>query len=88
MYSLCIMASKTISLSTAAYDRLRAHRRGNGDSFSRVIMRANWAEETVTAGQLLAQADGLPEFCEDESLDRIIDFKKTAQVPADKWNAH
>jgi predicted CopG family antitoxin len=81
------MASKTISVSTAAYNRLRTHRRGVGDSFSRVIMRAHWADETVTAGELLESAADAPFHVSEDALERIAELKTAQEPPVDKWSS-
>ena len=49
------MAIKTVSLKTEAYEMLRGARRYPGESFSQVILRARWPENTITAGELLAR---------------------------------
>ena len=49
MHYLC-MATKTISLTIKAYQRLRRAKRHAGESFSDVVMRAVWDEEPITAG--------------------------------------
>ena len=48
------MSSKTISLKLEAYERLRAARRYPGESFSEVVLRATWPEDTISARDLLA----------------------------------
>ncbi len=79
------MAVKTISLKLEAYERLRAARRYPTESFSEVVMRATWPEDTITAGELLhlARASG-PRFS-DEVLDRIEALKRRDQPPEDQW---
>lgn len=79
------MAIKTVSLKTEAYERLRRARRYPGESFSEVVLRARWPEDTITGAELLARCreDG-PHFSEGE-LD-AIDALKAADTPAeDKW---
>jgi predicted CopG family antitoxin len=81
------MSTKTISLKLAAYDRLRAARRYPGESFSEVVLRATWPEDTVTAADLLAAyRTGRPHFSM-EDLDRIETLKRQDQPPDDKWAA-
>ena len=46
MHNAC-MATKTISLKLDAYEKLRAARRQPTESFSQVILRARWPEETI-----------------------------------------
>lgn len=81
------MASKTISVSTQAYDRLRAHRHDRGDSFSRVIMRARWDDTTVTGAELLERITGTPPCFSDLELDRIEAAKCADVPPVDKWSS-
>lgn len=79
------MATKTISLQKEAYEKLRSARRYPSESFSQVVLRASWPEETVTAGEWLAQLrrEG-PHFTDDE-LSRIEDLKASQSPPEDKW---
>ena len=85
---MCIMHSvstKTISLKKEAYDRLRAARRYPGESFSEIVLRATWPEDTMTAGNLLEMYKGAsPRFSEAE-LDRMEVSMRTDQPPEDKW---
>jgi len=55
MHEAC-MSTKTISVKIEAYERLRAARRYPDESFSEVVLRARWPEDTVTAGELRALA--------------------------------
>jgi hypothetical protein len=48
------MATKTISLRVEAYEKLRRARTRPSKSFSDVVMRARWEDQTVTGGELLA----------------------------------
>lgn len=86
MHILC-MASKTISLRLEAYEKLKGARRYPGESFSEVVLRASWPEETVTGAELLElyRRDG-PFFTEEE-LDRIERAKTEERPPEDKWKA-
>jgi len=79
------MGTKTISLKDEAYRRLSAARRYPGESFSEVVLRATWPEDTVTAAELLARwKTSRPHFSDDE-LDRIEAMKKRDAPPEDKW---
>lgn len=61
------MATKTISLRTEAYEKLKRARRYRGEPFSEVVLRARWSEETTTGAALLARyRDHGPFFREDE----------------------
>ena len=79
------MSSKTISLKREAYDKLRAARRYPTESFSEVVLRATWPEDTVTARDLLQlYRSGGPRFPA-ATLERIIELKRRDRSPADKW---
>jgi len=81
------MSVKTVTLKLEAYERLRAARSYPGESFSEVILRARWAEDTITGAQLLARyaAQGAT-FTLDEldELDATL-AEQRAQLPEDKW---
>ena len=79
------MGTKTISLKTEAYDRLRAARRYPTESFSEVVLRATWPEDTVTAKGLLAMLESSPPWFTAEDLDRIESAKRDDLPPEDKW---
>ena len=84
MHSAC-MATKTISLKLEAYEKLRAARRYPDESFSQVVLRARWPEQTVTAAELLRLCDERgASFTEDE-LDRIELLKERDAPGEDKW---
>ncbi len=84
MHITC-MATKTISLKLAAYERLKRARRHPGESFSEVVMRARWEEEVVTAGDYLRLVrERGPSYSTDE-LDRLEAFKESDLPPHDKW---
>jgi predicted CopG family antitoxin len=81
------MATKTISLHLDAYERLRAARRRPDESFSQVILRARWPEETITGEGLLRRLrEHGPHFTEEE-LDQIERLKEEDRPPVDKWQA-
>jgi hypothetical protein len=79
------MAIKTVSLKTEAYERLKAARRYPGESFSEVILRARWPEDTITGEELLRRCRSRGAwFTEVELL--TMDAAKAADRPAeDKW---
>jgi predicted CopG family antitoxin len=79
------MATKTISLRLEAYERLRAARRYSDESFSQVILRAHWPEETITGGDLLLRLRAKGPQMSEETLDRIESLKRSDSLPADKW---
>lgn len=85
MHITC-MATKTISLKLEAWERLRRARRSPDESFSEVVMRAQWPEVGMTAGELhgLYEREGacLPA----EALARIEEAATADQPPKDKWH--
>lgn len=83
MHGIC-MATKTISLSLDAYEKLRRAKRP-GESFSDVVRRARWLEETISARELLSRrrADGA--LLSREELERIEAVKADDRPPEDKW---
>jgi len=79
------MATKTISLKEEAYERLRAARRYPGESFSEVVLRATWPEDTVTGAQLLElYRRGWPGLSWAD-LDELEAIKRDDAPPEDKW---
>jgi predicted CopG family antitoxin len=79
------LSTKTISLKKEAYDRLRAARRFPAESFSEVVLRATWPEDTIAARGLLdLHKPGLRHFS-DEELDRIEALRDGNVPPVDKW---
>ena len=83
MHNTCV-STKTISLRLEAYDKLRAARRYPGESFSQVILRAHWREETLTAAELLERCRSGAHFSEND-LDRIERLQREDRPPEDKW---
>lgn len=78
------MSTKTISLKKEAYDRLRAARRYPTESFSEVVLRAAWPEDTITAKALLERHRTGPHFSADE-ISRVAKLKTRDRAPEDKW---
>ena len=87
MHIAC-MATKTISLNLPAYERLRRARRSPTESFSHVVLRATWPEQTVTARELLNLWGDRPPFFTDAELDRIERAKAADTAPRNKWKSH
>ncbi len=79
------MSTKTISLKTEAYERLRAARRYPDESFSEVVLRATWPEDTVTARDLLALLRSSPPWFSADELDGIDAATRSDLPPEDKW---
>ena len=86
MYTLC-MPTKTISVRIEAYDKLKRARRYEGESFSEVVLRARWPEETVTAGELAKRYREEGPFFAAEEIDRVVRLKRDDRPPEDKWAA-
>lgn len=84
MHIAC-MTTKTISLKLEAWERLRRARRTPSESFSEVVMRAQWPEVGVTAGELLAVYESSGAHLSEEALDRIEEADTGDQPPEDKW---
>jgi hypothetical protein len=79
------MGTKTISLKDEAYHRLKAARRYPDESFSEVVLRATWPEDTVTAAALLASLKVRGAHLEPEELDRLEALRNASGPPEDKW---
>jgi len=79
------MGTKTISLKDEAYNRLRAARRYPDESFSEVVLRATWPEDTITAQALLALLGSRRSHLQADELDRGDALKRNDQPPEDKW---
>ena len=84
MHNAC-MSTKTISLKLEAYERLRAARRYPTESFSEVVLRATWPEDTITARELLALARARGARLAEAEFDAIGASKLDAP-PEDKWD--
>jgi hypothetical protein len=81
------MSTKTISVSMPAYERLRRARCKPDESFSRVILRAEWRGDTVTADQLCLEISSRqgPGTYTIPELAAVEDAKRVAEKPVDKW---
>ncbi len=84
-HTLCILATKTISLRVEAYERLRRARTRPNESFSDVVMRARWDDQTVTGGELLVLLRERGPLYDADELDVIDELKSEGRAPADKW---
>lgn len=80
------MATKTISLRLEAYEKLRAARRYPEESFSQVILRARWPEETATGAELLRWFQERAPFLGAEGREGIERLKREDRPPEDKWS--
>ena len=84
MYCLC-MGTKTISLRDEAYERLRRARRTPSESFSDVVMRASWPDETLNAGEFLRLVRERGAIYTTDELKRVDDASAADRPPEDKW---
>ncbi len=55
------MATKTITLELDAYDKLKAAKRGDRESFSSVVRRASFSAAEGTAGAIISAWEKVPE---------------------------
>lgn len=78
------MGVKTISVKDEAYRRLAAARRYPTESFSEVVLRATWPEDTITAGELLDSMKSRVHLAAEDIAD-IEELKKKDKPPVDKW---
>jgi hypothetical protein len=79
------MGTKTISLKDEAYKRLKAARRYPDESFSEVVLRATWPEDTITAKAFLALLDSRRSHLRTDELDRTEALKAHDRPAEDKW---
>ena len=79
------MGTRTISVKDEAYKRLRAARRHSSESFSEVVMRATWPEDTITARAFL-DLHTRRRFFRESDLARIEAAKRRDKPPEDKWS--
>jgi predicted CopG family antitoxin len=87
MYNLC-MATKTISLTVEAYERLRAARRRPDESFTEVVLRAEWPDRATTGAELLRRMRTDPPLLSEEELDEMDRAMAADHVPEDPWKEH
>ena len=88
MHVMCIMhvmGTKTISLKNEAYERLKAARRYPDESFSEVVMRATWPEDTLTSRELLQLYRGGRARLPERLIDRVEALKHRDRPPVNKW---
>jgi hypothetical protein len=79
------MSTKTISLRIAAYERLKRARRHPRESFSDVVLRAQWPDLGITAGELLEWYAERGPVLSERALDLIEEAKTADAPPEDKW---
>lgn len=78
--------NRMISVTLEAYDRLRRARRYPSESFTQVIMRASWPEDTITAAELLSRLDSGPASFTADDLDAVDRAKAEQREVGNKWN--
>ena len=79
------MPTKTISVRVEAYDRLKRARRYPGESFSQVLLRASWKNDTVTGRELLTRWRNEGSHLSEEEIDRVERADRDDKTPVDKW---
>ncbi len=79
------MAIKTVSLRIEAYERLSSARRYPGESFSQVVLRAQWPEQTISGAELLQRIREHGPYLTDEQLVSIEEADRSDRPPDDKW---
>lgn len=79
------MATKTISIDLAAYERLRGARLRPDESFSQVIKRGQWSVPSSTGAALLKvlETAAVPSK---QVLDRLEKAQSADRPPEDAWN--
>lgn len=84
MHGPC-MPTKTISLRIDAYERLRRARLRPDESFTEVVLRAQWPELGITARELRAVYEARGPFLDEDALRSIEDARALDRPPEDKW---
>lgn len=81
------MATKTISVDMEAYERLRAARERESESFSKVIKRAEWPKKKGSAGALAEWLRNNPDHLSEDQI-AYLDRAQEEDVPApSKWES-
>jgi hypothetical protein len=78
------MATKTISIDLAAYNKLAAARLDPKDSFSQVIHRARWDYESKTCGGLLSALLSMP-VADPDVIEQLESAQQMDSPPDDPW---
>jgi predicted CopG family antitoxin len=78
------MATKTITIDLAAYEKLRRAKVRPDESFSQVIKRGRWDRVRSTGAALLEALERSPKI-DDEVLERLERNQKADLPPRDSW---
>jgi predicted CopG family antitoxin len=79
------MSTKTISVSLPAYERLCRARSKPEESFSQVILRAEWRGQTITADRLLEDLTSVSATYTAHEIEQVEEARRVAEPPVDKW---
>jgi predicted CopG family antitoxin len=78
------MATKTISVDMAAYEKLCRSRLRPSESFSQVIKRGRWDRVRSTGRALLEALDDAP-IVDEDVLERLENNQRADLPPGDAW---
>jgi predicted CopG family antitoxin len=77
------MPTKTISLEIDAYERLKHAKRSPRESFSEVVRRAIFPEESIRGKELRERTFGRTQFLSEEALSAIEQADRSDPPPED-----
>lgn len=80
------MATKTITIDLAAYEKLRRARIRPDESFSQVIKRGRWEKVRSTGSALLDALERAP-LVDEDVLERLERNQRADAPPGDPWTA-
>jgi len=78
------MATKTITIDLAAYEKLRRSRLRPSESFSQVIKRGRWERVRSTGRALLQVLEDAP-IVDEDILERLEQNQRADAPPGDAW---
>lgn len=79
------MATKTITLELDAYERLKAAKRNDRESFSMVVRRAVWPDSPMNGTAILEYFRSRPAYLSEEELSAIEKAEQTDAPPDNPW---